>query len=302
MCDEGTLVINADDDGALRVLERPSTRRGYRQVVLFSLDPQSCVLWRHLASGGTGYFLRDGWIVEARDPFETAIVRAETLPITYGGHADFQIANALAAVAACRAQGVPPDTIAHALASFGNAADNRGRVNLYRLGAGFVMLDYGHNPDAFEAVGRFLRRWQPGRPLIGVVNVPGDRSDAMIRASGQAAARAFSHLVFSEDKDLRGRAPGEVLALLREGAAAEDPTVPVEVVPDETDALRAVLDRVRAGAVAVNFYEFLRPLLYVLEEAGAEPVKPHLAPFAWFEEDEGRRSTTPARRARSRSG
>ena len=272
--DGGTLVVNADDAGALQVLARPAVRRGDKQLVYFSLDPHNPVIRRHLAGGGTAFFARDGWIVEAEGAAEAAVLHAAALPITFGGHADFQVANLLAAVAACRAQGVPAHAIAQALCSFKGTADNSGRVNLYRLGAGYVLLDYGHNPDAFEAMGRFLRRWQPERPLIGVVNVPGDRSDALIRESGRAVARAFDRLVLSEDQDLRGRAPDEVLALLQESVAAEGASVPVEVIPDEVEALRAVLDRIRRGAVAVNFYEHLAPLLALLEEAGAEPVEP----------------------------
>ncbi len=272
--DGGTLVVNADDAGALQVLARPAVRRGNKRLVYFSLDPHNPVIRRHLAGGGTAFFARDGWIVEAEGAAEAAVMHAAALPITFGGHADFQVANLLAAVAACRAQGVPAHAIAQALCGFKGTADNSGRVNLYRLGAGYVLLDYGHNPDAFEAMGRFLRRWQPERPLIGVVNVPGDRSDALIRESGRAVARAFDRLVLSEDKDLRGRAPDEVLALLQESVAAEGASVPVEVIPDEVEALRAVLDRIRRGAVAVNFYEHLAPLLALLEEAGAEPVEP----------------------------
>lgn len=267
----GALVVNADDPGALRLLARPGVQRRAHRLLLFSQRPCNAEVLRHCADGGTAYFVRDGWIVEARGSEEEGVVPVEAVPITYGGLATFNVANTLAAVAACRAHGVLRSTIARALARFDSNADNSGRANVYRLGAGYVMIDYGHNPDAFLEIGAFLRRWQPGRLLIGVVNAPGDRTDALVRAAGRAAAEAFTHLVLSEDKDLRGRAPGEVVALLQQGAA-EAPPVPVEVVYDEVEALRSVLDRVRAGAVAVTFYEHLEPLIDLLATAGAEPV------------------------------
>jgi cyanophycin synthetase len=270
--DGGTVVVNADDEGALKVLEQPAVQRGNKRIVYFSTDPDNPVIRRHLAAGGTAYFVRAGRIVEASGAAEIEIVAAADCPITFGGLAEFQVENCLAVVATTRALNVPIVEVAHALQRFDNVTDNVGRTNLYRLGRGYVLLDYGHNPDAFEAVGRFVRRWQPDRPTIGLINVPGDRGDALIREAGRAAARSFPRLVLSEDSDLREREPGEVLGLLREGVEDEGGNVPVSLVPDKAEALRSVLDDVRAGALAVIVFESLEPLLAVLEEAGAESV------------------------------
>src|SRR5690606_8437482 len=270
----GTLVVNADDAGALSVLDRRAVRAGTKEVVLFSLSPENRFVRAHLAEGGTAYFVRDGWFVEACGAVDVRALLVDRVPITFGGHAAYNVANALGALAACRTLGLTLAEVSAAFRRFGNTTHNEGRANVYRLGRGHVVLDYGHNADGFEAVGRFLHAWRPGATTIGVVNVPGDRSDALIRAAAQAAARAFSRLVFSEDKDLRGRMPGEVTALLREAAEVEAPDVPIEVIPDEVDALHAVLDRVRDGAVAVSFYEHLEPLVALLQEAGAVPEEP----------------------------
>jgi cyanophycin synthetase len=272
--DGGTLVVNADDEGALSVLALPAVRAGEKRVVLFSLRPDNPVVRAHLGAGGQAYFLRDGWLVEGRADAEVRVLRADRLPITFGGHAEHNVANALAALAACRALGVHLCPLTRALRGFSNAAHNEGRANVYRLGRGHVVLDYGHNADGFEAMGRFLRRWQPGAPVIGVVDVPGDRSDALIEEAARAAARAFGRLVLIQYEDRRGRAPGEVTALLQRAAEAEAPGLPVEVIPDQREALRAVLDAVREGAVVVLFYEKLEPLVALLVEAGAVPEEP----------------------------
>ncbi|HLT48394.1 MAG TPA: cyanophycin synthetase [Rubricoccaceae bacterium] len=268
----GTVVVNADDEGALRVLERVP-REGGREVVLFSLRADHPLVRRHVAAGGAAYFVRDGWIVEACPETEARVLQVDRVPITFGGHAEHNVANVLGAVAACRALGLRLFAVTRALRAFG-AAHNEGRASVYRLGRGHVVLDYGHNAHGIEAVGRFLRRWRPDAEIIGLVKVPGDRADALLIEAGRTAARAFGHLVLSEDRDLRGRAPGEVIALLRRGAEDAAPGVPVEVVPDEREALRSVLDRVRAGALAVCFYEELEPLVALLREADARPEEP----------------------------
>jgi len=269
--DGGTLVVNADDEGAMRLLGRLDLSQRACRVALFATDAANPAVRRHLSDGGTAYTVRDGCIVETSWSGETDIVRVDRVPITLGGMADFQVENVLATVAACRALGVPSGAIADALRLF-DAADNEGRFNVYRLGQGHVVVDYGHTADAFEAIGRLLRRWRPGVPSIGVVSAPGDRSDDLIRSAGAAAAGAFSTLVLCDDRDRRGRAIGETVALLREGATRARPDVPVEVEVDEAEALRSVLDRVRGGHVAVVFYESLPSLVAILVEAGAVPL------------------------------
>jgi cyanophycin synthetase len=68
------------------------------------------------------------------------------VPVTLGGAAKFQTANALAALAAVRALGVSRGQAAASLAGFRSGEHNHGRMNLYRVRRGYVVVDYGHNP------------------------------------------------------------------------------------------------------------------------------------------------------------
>src|SRR5437660_1161394 len=78
--------------------------------------------------------------------------RAADIPATLGGAARFQVANALAALAASRALGVSADEAGAALTTFQSDWHNPGRMNLYRVERGYVVVDYGHNPGAFQAL------------------------------------------------------------------------------------------------------------------------------------------------------
>src|SRR5207237_2416630 len=102
---------------------------------------------------------------------------------------------------------------AAALAEFGRAADNPGRMNLFRVGAGYVVVDYGHNPAALAAVGALAARWR-GRRCAAVFTVPGDRNDWVVAEAGRVAARVFDRLIIREDNDTRGRRRGELAELL----------------------------------------------------------------------------------------
>ncbi|MFL6334977.1 MAG: Mur ligase family protein, partial [Pyrinomonadaceae bacterium] len=267
----GTLVLNADDELLARLPERRAVKRVPKRYVYFSLRPDHPVLLESVAAGGTAYFYRDGKIFELENGEEHAVVEAAAIPATLNGAADFQVANAMAAIAAARACGLSREEVGASVARFRSDSENPGRANLYRVGDGYVMVDYGHNPEAFLAVCRMAAKWE-GRRVTGIIGVPGDRDDSVVEAAGRVAARGFHRVIIKEDKDLRGRAPGEVARLLCEAAGDEWPGTECHVVLDEIEALRKELRGMEEGQVVVIFYDRLEPVLGVLEERGAVPV------------------------------
>ena len=269
--DGGTLVLNADDEHVVGLLERPHVREGRKHVVFFSLSPENAHIRRHVERGGTAYYLEDGWIVEARDGSERRIVQAARIPVTLGGTAHFHIANTMAAVAACRAAGMEPRTIATALLGFRGDVHNPGRGTMYRVGHGSVLVDFGHNPHAFAAVSEMARRWHGSR-VTGIVSVPGDRADWLIEEAARVAARGFDRVIVRSDHDLRGRRQGEVAELICRAIRQEVPTIECAAVQDECEAFRQALDQMQPDELVVLFYEHdLPPVLEILRERGAVP-------------------------------
>jgi cyanophycin synthetase len=90
---------------------------------------------------------------------------------------------------------------------------------------------------------------------IGVLGIPGDRRDDDQRQYGAIAAGAFDEIIVREDKNLRGRAPGEtasnVLEGVREAKAAGARAGRAEKVLDEMTAVRAALRRAIPGDLVV---------------------------------------------------
>jgi cyanophycin synthetase len=269
--ESGTLILNADDERLARLSERPAVSRVPKKYVYFSLRQDNPVLLEHCHAGGTAYFYRDGQIVELEGGSEHTISKAAAMPATMNGSADFQIANAMAAVAAARAFGLSREEVGASLARFRSDAENPGRANLYKVGGGYVMVDYGHNPDAFDAVCRMAARWEDRR-VTGIIGVPGDRDDSVVEQAGRVAARGFHRVIIKEDQDLRGRAPGEVAKLLCTAVNDEWPGTECRIVLDEVEALRSELQEMQEGQVVVIFYDKLEPVLAALEEYGAVPV------------------------------
>jgi cyanophycin synthetase len=272
----GTLILNADDPRLVRLTRSRRVREPERKVVYFSLDADSPILASHTAGGGTAYYLNEGWIVEVVEGVANLLVHVAEVPMTMTGAAEFQVANVLAAAAAARAYGLSREQVASSLKTFASGANNPGRANLYRVKDGYVMVDYGHNPDAFTAVCRMAARWDD-RHVTGIIGVPGDRNDRVIEQAGRAAARGFRRIIIKEDQDTRGRRRGEVAELLCRAVRAEAPAAECHVVFDEAAALARELDALRAGQVVVIFYDKLGPIMQVLERYGAQPAA-ELAP------------------------
>jgi cyanophycin synthetase len=255
----GTLILNADDE-RLRILSE--TERIYRQpkrFVFFSLDSENTHLRKHVQDGGLAYVLVGDQIEEWQGPVRTSIMRASEVPLTLGGVARFQIANTLAAVAACRAAGMAVAEIASAAREFRSEQNNRGRMNFYEVNGAFVLLDYGHNPAALRALCDFSQGWNHGRRAI-VLGLPGDRTDALIREAASVAGCGFDQVIIREDKDLRGRRGGEVPELIR-GSIDQDVAAraSIEIISDETEALEAAIRHATPGDL----------IIYICEKVGA---------------------------------
>jgi cyanophycin synthetase len=166
--------------------------------------------------------------------------------------------------------------------TFDAHAHNQGRGNLYHVGQGYVLIDYGHNPAAFEAVGQMSARWL-GRRVTAVVGVPGDRADWVIEEAARAAARAFDRVIVREDADRRGRDRGEVPGLLCAAIASHAPARVCQVVASETAALRLAIHTMDPNEVIVIFYESLQEVQQTLAELGA--VRAEIVEPLRFQED-----------------
>jgi UDP-N-acetylmuramoyl-L-alanyl-D-glutamate--2,6-diaminopimelate ligase len=158
---------------------------------------------------------------------------------------DFNVANALAAVAACAEVGFEADAVAAGIAA---GAGVPGRLERIEAGQDFaVVVDYAHKPDAVESALRTLRPLTAGR-LIVVIGAGGDRDPGKRPLMGEIAARLADVLVVTDDNP-RSEDPAAIRAAVlagTSGAAAE-----VVEVGDRRRAIRAALDRARTGDIVL---------------------------------------------------
>jgi cyanophycin synthetase len=157
------------------------------------------------------------------------------------------------------------------LQTFRTEADNPGRNNLYKVGKGYALVDYGHNPDGFAAICRMVSKWK-GKTVTGIISIAGDRDDRVVKEAAKIAANCFHHVIATEDIDLRGRAAGEIPRLLSETVKQENSFCQSEIIPNEIEAVSKAIREIKENEVVVIFYDQLTAVLDVLSKNGAVPI------------------------------
>jgi cyanophycin synthetase len=276
---DGWAVLNADDP-----LVAAMARRVRSHVALFSLgDGENDPVRRVVAgSGGRGYVVRDGWMVELEGDEARQIVEVGRVPITIGGLARHNVANALAASAATRGLGATIEEVREGLLDFRPTTDRSpGRLNLYRLGARIVIVDFAHNEAGVSAildVAEGIAGGAAGRaaPITMIVGTAGDRPDDTLRGIARISAERAQRVAIKEtQKYLRGRSRESIVGELMAGIrAAGMATNDVPVYESETGALRAELADAtgKPRIIVLLCHEERDEVFALLASLGAKPI------------------------------
>ena len=268
----GTVVLNADDPAVAAIAGRPRVRRHAPVIRYFSLAEANPVIERHRQAGGLAYELRDGELVEFDGDRKRPLLSVAELPGSFGGRAPHVIANALAAVAACRGLGVSAKDIRRALGTFTPGQSNPGRGNVYLAGGSPVIVDYGHNAAALDATGRMISEVWGGEP-VAAITLPGDRRDDLTAQSAEAIAAWFGRVVIYEDADKRGRRPGEMTELITAAMRRARPGITLAAAEGPQAALCTAVE-MAAGHPVLFLYEKLAMAYEALASLTARPWPP----------------------------
>jgi cyanophycin synthetase len=280
----GWAVLNADDPLVLEMRRHCSGN-----VMLFTMQEKHDLVDRWIRRGRKAVVLEHGprgemmVIKEGRRTMPIAWVH--TLPSTFEGKARMMVQNAMAAAAAAHAAGAHLHDIRQGLRSFTTSVYQApGRLNLFELDGVKVLIDYAHNAAGLEMVGDFVERMtsdvtpggQPGEASwtanlrVAVIATAGDRRDEDMRELGRVAARYFDEVIIREDRNPRGRPPGETADLIVQGVrdaqlAGGARAGSVEIVLDEMEAARRALDRSRPGDLVVLCVDYATEVYKELE-------------------------------------
>ncbi|WP_370116039.1 UDP-N-acetylmuramoyl-L-alanyl-D-glutamate--2,6-diaminopimelate ligase [Streptacidiphilus sp. MAP12-33] len=217
-------VVNLDDRYGRRLVTEATI-----PVVTYSATGDPDADWRaeqvHLGQADSHFRVvgPDGLVADASSP----------LP------GPFNVANALAAIAAAVTAGLPLEA---AVAGVAAVPGVPGRMEQVDAGQPYLaVVDYAHKPDALEGALRSLREVTKGQVLV-VIGCGGDRDPFKRGPMGAIAARYADTAILTSDNP-RSEDPLAILAAMLSGA--------VEVPEAERGAVLVEPDRARAIAEAV---------------------------------------------------
>ena len=250
-----TAILNADDPLCLKMADYTEAKN----LCYVTMDPSHDLVGEHIKAGGRGVVLETGikgqMITIYDHGAHIPLLWTHLIPATLEGRAMHNVQNAMFAAALAFSMGLKLEDIRHGLRTFDTTFFQApGRMNIYDEHQFKVILDYGHNPAAIEAMCQLVERLDVAGHRICVLAVPGDRRDQDIYEIGRIAAGHFDRYICRRDDNLRGRKPDEVPELLRAALmehGVEDEQI--AVIPSEEAAVDAALREAEAGDLLLIF-------------------------------------------------
>jgi UDP-N-acetylmuramoyl-L-alanyl-D-glutamate--2,6-diaminopimelate ligase len=212
-------VVNAEDAAGRRLLADPRIPlAGYGDDAPFRAESV-----RSTADGSTFTFVGPGFAV----------------PVSLQVPGDFNVSNAVGALACLVTAGIAPDVAAKGV---GGLPGVPGRMERVDAGQGFTALvDYAHTPAAVETLLRTVRAVTPGRVIV-VLGCGGDRDRGKRPLMGKAAVEGADVAVLTSDNP-RGEDPLAILAEMQQPGAL--------VEPDRRAAIELAVREARPGDTVV---------------------------------------------------
>ena len=257
---DGMAVLNAADPAVASMAPHCPG-----EVTFFALDGNQPVLATHRAQGKRVVYVDNGAIV-AQKGKQIVRIPLSQVPLTRSGQIGFQTENVLAAIGAAWAVDVPWDAIAQGLSTFiSDVQGVPGRFNIFDYRGATLIADYGHNPDAIQALVNAVDNMSAGKRVV-VISGAGDRRDEDIRDQTRILGQAFDEVILYQDACQRGRADGEVVALLRQGLEGAARTRHVQDIQGEFNAIDTGLSRLAPGDLCLILIDQVEEALAYIHE------------------------------------
>lgn len=251
----GTAVLNADDPHCLRMADYSQAEH----ICYVTRSHRNPLVKEHIRAGGRAVVLEEGMnglmITIYDNNTHIPLLWAHEIPATLEGRALHNVQNAMFAAAMAYSMQLKLEDIRHALRTFDNSFFQApGRMNIFDEHPFKVILDYGHNPAAVEALCSMVDQMDVSGRRICVLAAPGDRRDEDIREIARIASGSFDYYLCRRDDSLRGRKPEEVPELLRDSLLEHKvPADRIQIVPDETESVEVALGMAAEGDLVLLF-------------------------------------------------
>jgi cyanophycin synthetase len=250
-----TVVLNADDINCLKMADYADVT----SIFYVTADPDHTLVKEHIKAGGKAIVLEKGMSGDMLTIYDKGlhipVLWSHVIPATMEGKAIHNVQNAMFAAAMAYSFGVDLDNIRLGLRTFDTSYFQApGRMNVFDEHPFKVILDYGHNPAALNAMAGLADRLEIKGRRIVVLSIPGDRRDIDVADAARTLAGHFDHYICKADDDRRDRAHDEIPEMFKAqflaNGISEDQ---ISVVPNEEDAVAASLQMAEQDDLVIIF-------------------------------------------------
>lgn len=243
---EGYAILNADDELVYDMRKNINCN-----LALFSMDEENPHIKALQKLGGITAVYENGYVTLCRGTWKMRIMKAEDIPLTYGGKAKFMIQNILPAIITANVRGISIEDMKVALETFiPSAQTTPGRLNMFKFKNFDILLDYAHNPAGMKALKNFTDSF-PGVYKVGIIAGIGDRRTEDNNEMGAIAADMFDEIIIRQDKQLRGKTEEELIAMLQDGIHNSGVNIKTTVIPSEQKAIMHAIENAQKGSLII---------------------------------------------------
>lgn len=262
---DGYAVLNADDDLVYEM------RRSINcNLALFSMNEENTRIKALQRRGGLTAVYENGYVTICKGEWKMRVMKAEHIPLTYGGKAEFMIQNVLAAVLAAHVQGIRIEDMKVALETFiPSAAQTPGRLNLFKFENFSILLDYAHNPAGMRALKKFSDNLEATHKVCIIAGI-GDRREEDNNMIGSIAAEMSDEIIIRQDKRLRGKTEEELIKMLDDGIKMANPKIKTTIIPSEKEAITHAVNNAKKGSLIILCSDVVPDALALVQKFKAQ--------------------------------
>ena len=258
----GYAVLNGEDKYCVEIGKELKS-----DIIYFSTVFENSIIQDQINRGKKAVYIKGKDIFIFDGVKENKLLSIRDIPATLKGILSYNISNSLSAIAGALGLGIEFKYIIEGLREFeSNEEYNPGRFNVYNVKDFKVVVDYGHNIEGYKETIKSLKNMNPKR-IIGVIGVPGDRTETSIVRIGQLCAKDINNIIIKEDKDSRGREIGGVANLLMKGCiigGVDKNNIEIELC--EELALKKAMLMAGENDIVVVFYEDYDGIIKTIKE------------------------------------
>jgi len=275
-----TAVLNADDPNCVRMAGHTQAKN----ICYVTSNPHNKLVRQHIRVGGRAVALEEGINGQMISIYDNGshmpLLWTHLIPATLEGRALHNVQNAMFAAAMAYSMGVSLENIRQGLRTFDTSFFQApGRMNIFDKLGFKVILDYGHNPAAIQAMCELTDRLDCRGKRVCVLAAPGDRRNEDIAEIASIAAGHFDHYICRQDDRTRGRPDGEIPRLLQEallsgGVQADQ----ITCINSEQEAVTRALNLCGDGDLLLIFADKItrswKQIIYFHDQVkGAQPTE-----------------------------